>query len=127
MESAKSYIPKDLRNCQYVWVRIDRIRRPLEAPYSGPYLVVSRGEKYFELQLPTGEKRHVSIDRLKPVYMLRNGNHRSSSRNSTTEQEHEPQITTPVENHKSDKYCEPIVKTRSGRRVRFKRHDDFVY
>ena len=61
-----SYIPKELNSCKEVWLRIDRVRRSLEAPYSGPFEVLRRGPKIFTIKLPTGES-HVSIDRLKPV------------------------------------------------------------
>ena len=33
------FIPKELTTCTYVWLRTDRVRKPLEAPYQGPYLV----------------------------------------------------------------------------------------
>ena len=64
-----SYVPKDLRTCPRVWVRVDRVRKSLEAPYTGPYDVIRREQKYFLLQLPQG-KTAVSIDRLKPAYVL---------------------------------------------------------
>ena len=63
-----TYIPKDLFSAPKVWLRIDRVRRPLEAPYSGPFEVLKRADKYFILQLPQGETS-VSIDRLKPAYL----------------------------------------------------------
>ena len=63
-----SYIPSDLRSCSHVWMRIDRVRRSLEAPYSGPHAVVNRFPKYFTLDLPRGITS-VSIDRLKPAYI----------------------------------------------------------
>ncbi|MPD02765.1 hypothetical protein E2C01_098368 [Portunus trituberculatus] len=64
-----SYVPEDLRTCPRVWVRVDRVRKSLEAPYTGPYNAVRREQKYFLLQLPQGETA-VSIDRLKPAYEL---------------------------------------------------------
>ena len=38
----KSYIPTDLKTCERVWLRVDRVRRALEAPYTGPYKVLER-------------------------------------------------------------------------------------
>ena len=58
-----SYVPKDLFSVSKVWLRVDRIRRSLEAPYSGPFTVIERNPKYFILDLPHGPKS-VSIDRL---------------------------------------------------------------
>ncbi|KAK3888151.1 hypothetical protein Pcinc_007795 [Petrolisthes cinctipes] len=31
------YVPLDLLNCPKVWMRVDRVRKSLEAPYTGPY------------------------------------------------------------------------------------------
>ena len=65
--SVKSYVPKDLESCTHVWVRVDRVRRPLEAPYFGPLEVVERGAKCFTLRQISGELITVSVDRLKPA------------------------------------------------------------
>jgi len=62
------YVPDDLSVCSNVWLRVDRIRKSLEAPYSGPYRVLSRAPKFFTIQLPRGPST-VSIDRLKPAYI----------------------------------------------------------
>lgn len=65
--SVGTYIPRELRECSHVWKRIDRVRRPLEAPYEGPFLVIKRRPKNFVIRLPNGSDSVVSIDRLKPV------------------------------------------------------------
>ena len=46
----KSYVPDQLQTCDKVWIRIDRVRKPLEAPYSGPYMVLERTPKYFLIE-----------------------------------------------------------------------------
>ena len=61
------YIPTDLTTCTHVWVRVDRVRHSLEAPYRGPLRVVRRGAKVFVLELPSGALDTVSVDRLKPA------------------------------------------------------------
>ena len=33
----KTFIPSALDNCNFVWLRVDRVRQPLEAPYTGPH------------------------------------------------------------------------------------------
>jgi len=63
----QQYLPKELSNCKKVWVRIDRTRRPLEAPYSGPYKVLERNKNYFKICFTSGKTENVSIHRLKPV------------------------------------------------------------
>ena len=41
------YVPVDLSVCSHVWVRVDRARHSLEAPYRGPLRVVSREAQKF--------------------------------------------------------------------------------
>lgn len=65
-----SYVPKRLTACEFVWVRTDRVRRPLEAPYTGPYPVISRNEKTFVIDVG-GSNQTVSIDRLRPACVAR--------------------------------------------------------
>lgn len=62
----KTYIPPDLKTCSKVWVRVDRIKKALESPYSGPYEVVDRYPNYFRIKLLSGKTDTVSINRLKP-------------------------------------------------------------
>ena len=66
--NSTSYIPKDLFTVPSVWLRVDRVRKPLEAPYSGPFDVLERHSKHFILRLPQGDTS-VSIDRLKPAHL----------------------------------------------------------
>ena len=63
------YIPKDLENCSHVWVRVDRVRRPLESPYIGPLRVMKRSHKFFVVEMPSGKTDSVSINRLKPAHL----------------------------------------------------------
>ena len=60
-------IPKELLTSSHVWLRIDRVKRPLEAPYTGPHKVIRRntiqGTYVIEIN---GQERTVSINRLKP-------------------------------------------------------------
>nr|VZI10406.1 unnamed protein product [Spirometra erinaceieuropaei] len=45
----ESYLEKDLATCSYFYLRCDRVRRPLEPPYDGPFRVISRGTKNFRI------------------------------------------------------------------------------
>lgn len=63
-----SYIPTDLMTCKFVFIREDASQPPLSSPYKGPYLVLSRKIKCFQVQLDT-RTDWISIDRLKPAYI----------------------------------------------------------
>lgn len=54
--------------CAEAWLRIDRIRKPLEAPYSGPYKIVNIDKKNNIIRLMIKDKiETVSLTRVKPV------------------------------------------------------------
>ena len=50
-----SYVPADLKSCDYVFVRKDAHKPPLPSPYRGPFLVLSRTDKSFRVQLSNRE------------------------------------------------------------------------
>ena len=58
--------PSALQTAEYVFIRRDARRAPLQRPYDGPYRVLERGDKTFRVQLGSREEV-VSIDRLKPA------------------------------------------------------------
>lgn len=61
------FVHKALRTCSHVFVRVDTVKRSLQQPYEGPYKVINRSEKHFEV-LVSGKKQNISIDRLKPAF-----------------------------------------------------------
>lgn len=61
------FVHSALKTCTHVFVRIDAVRRSLQQPYEGPYEVVSRNEKQFEVII-NGKKQTISVDRLKPAF-----------------------------------------------------------
>ena len=111
---SRVYVPKDLKICEKVWVRIDRVKKSLEAPYSGPFDIVERYDKYFVVPFPSGSKS-VSIDRLKPYITPKELMIRSTSKRN------------PIRNieKKVDKIVP--VKTRSGRTVKFVNNPNVIY
>ena len=44
------FVHKDLMTTTHVFVRLDRVKRPLESSYDGPYKVISRNEKFHNLK-----------------------------------------------------------------------------
>ncbi|KAL7306185.1 hypothetical protein TKK_0001629 [Trichogramma kaykai] len=65
----KPFVFADLNSCSHVFKRIDRIRKLLEPPYSGPHCVVKRiDQRTYEIEV-NGEAQVVSTDQLKPAHM----------------------------------------------------------
>ncbi|CAH8550920.1 unnamed protein product [Dicrocoelium dendriticum] len=91
----------DLRDCRYVLVRIDTVRKPLTPPYEGPYKVIDRKDKYFVLDR-NGCKDSVSIDRLKPAYIEPLPSQQSSD---ASVPEDDPSPSTPP----TQPMCDPSV------------------
>ena len=63
-----THIHSDLSSCPYVFVRHDGVRKSLQPPYDGPFKVLQRSSKHYTLDI-SGQKKVVSLDRLKPAYM----------------------------------------------------------
>ncbi|GFX19387.1 hypothetical protein TNCV_3015261 [Trichonephila clavipes] len=63
------FVHKDLKSCSHVFLRIDRVKKALEPPYEGPYTVQKKYDKYFTI-LIKDKTVNVSVDRLKPAYLL---------------------------------------------------------
>lgn len=92
------YIPKDLGTATHVFIRQGPARRPLQAAYLGPYEVLRRGPKTFDIDV-AGKTQTVTIDRLKPAYAARED------------------TSVPVQ--QQEEGTAAATKTKSGRVVRF--------
>lgn len=99
-----TFIFKDLAKTTHVFLREDAVRGALKSAYTGPHTVLERGDKVFKIMY-NGKPVTVTIDRLKPAYILQ-----ESEDNSTNDEE----IHSEPEKEK-----EIINKTRSGRHVKF--------
>ena len=60
---------KALSNCDFVFVRIDRLKPALTPPYEGPYKVIRRLRKHFIVDVK-GKHTSISIDRLKHALII---------------------------------------------------------
>jgi cleavage and polyadenylation specificity factor subunit 1 len=63
------FVQKELKSCTEVFVRKDRVKAPLEQPYSGPFKVIEKSDKYFKIEI-NGKQETVSIDRLKAAHRI---------------------------------------------------------
>ena len=125
---AKSYVPEKLQTCDKVWIRVDRVRRPLEAPYSGPYTVLQRTPKYFLVKINNDMDTQVSVDRLKPYIEVQKQTVEKQveekMNNNKTLRDSEQEIN--VRNKKEDS---PMINTKSssGRTVSWKKYNEYYY
>ena len=87
-----SHVSDALSTCTHVFLRVDRVRKPLEPPYNGPYLVIARTDKHFTIEI-NGRKETVSLDRLKPAHIDSTPN---LSSDSPPQPQAPPQVTVPL-------------------------------
>lgn len=115
--SLKTFIFKDLSTASHVFLRDDTVGGSLKPAYSGPFAVVTRGDKVFKI-IVKGKPVTVSIDRIKPAYMLHDTNttDNSSPHTLTHIHHHSPSIDHQILPHSDEKIRKT---TRSGRQVKF--------
>ena len=107
----KSYVSNALSHCTHVFVRNDKVRKPLQPRYDGPFKVLHRNNKHFTLHLKD-RTDVVSLDRLKPAHI---DNTTPLPDQSTTPHSTAPPVPT------TSTPITPRV-TRSGRHVRWPKH-----
>lgn len=63
------FVHKNLYDCTHVWLREDAVKKSLQPPYSGPYLVIKRISDYlFSIDI-LGKIVNVLTERLKPIFL----------------------------------------------------------
>lgn len=103
------YVPKGLQHCSHVFLREGPMRGSLQPPYVGPYKVLQRNTKTFDIEVK-GKKQTVTIDRLKPAYIS------EKAPGKTTEQSSNPAQTVAKDDNNRNT---AEKRTRSDRAVRF--------
>ena len=111
LQSRPVYISKALDSCTHVFIRQVQVQKPLDMPYKGPYNVLTRADKYFELDLD-GRRDTVSLDRLKPAFIDTAYDNEEGTGTPT-----EYNTTAPETSIRSQRY-----QTRSARSVRTLNH-----
>lgn len=99
-----------------MFLREDAIRKPLVPPYSGPHRVVKRSEKNFVILLRDKEVV-VSIDRVKPAYLLAE----ESTTSGKTDLQPSPEDfaqAKPTQTSQTEPTEIPGYRTRTGRLVK---------
>lgn len=79
----KTYVPKLLTDCPFVFVRVDKVKPPLKQPYEGPFKVEKRFRKHYVINI-NGKNSSISIDRLKPAFgIFQEDNNKSTKQKKT--------------------------------------------
>lgn len=66
----ENQISEEFKSCSHVYLLVSAVKKPLQRPYVGPFKVISKGAKAFEILLDDGRSDFVSIDRLKPARVI---------------------------------------------------------
>lgn len=64
----KPFVSPHLKTATHVFVRHDAVKKPLQMPYDGPFKVIDRSEKFYNINV-NGKTKNISIDRLKPAFL----------------------------------------------------------
>lgn len=64
----KPFIHPKLNDATHVFVRKEGIKTSLNPPYNGPFMVLQRHNKHFQVNV-NGKLQNISIDRLKPAFL----------------------------------------------------------
>ena len=111
-----THLPEKLKTASHVWVRVDRLRKPLEAHYQGPFEKVRITDDTVTI-LARGKETTVSIDRVKPAVIPSDYVEDGKPTNAPNAQT----LAAPATTSSSKK------STRSGRTVHIKEDDDYIY
>ena len=109
------FIHPHLHACSHVFIRHDGIKKPLQAPYKGPYKVIKRQEKYFTV-LINEQSKNISLDRLKPAFGIYDSTVESPT---TTHQASSTSTSLPAPVSSTRHDFGKVRETSTGRRVRF--------
>lgn len=58
-ESNRIFVHPQLTNCEKLFLRYDRVTKPIVAPYTGPHMVLKKTDKHFVIE--NNNTRHRSI------------------------------------------------------------------
>ncbi|XP_043063192.1 uncharacterized protein LOC122319660 [Drosophila yakuba] len=82
----KMFLLKGIDKCTHVFLRIDAVKQPLEPPYTGPYEIIKRdNDRVFTIRID-GKDSAVSVDRLKPVFLVKDDKQFDSEESNPTPQ-----------------------------------------
>ncbi|BES87356.1 Reverse transcriptase (RNA-dependent DNA polymerase) [Nesidiocoris tenuis] len=118
--STKIFHHPDLNICTHVYIRQDGVKPSLQRPYAGPYKVVKRDQKTFQVVI--GRRTViVSRDRVKPAFTSGDSQHRLAPTTLGPINLRHPSTSSTQRTSQTQDQALPRTTTRSGRRVHFPR------
>ncbi|CAE1238599.1 unnamed protein product [Acanthosepion pharaonis] len=118
-QPVNSYIPQHLRDCKFVFVRNDAVRRPLTPAYQGPFQVLRRTDKHLTIKRANSTDT-IAIDRTKPAFLeKRQYDANPALRPPNAIPAHPTDAADAAPQTSNDTPATPVRQTRSGRRVTF--------
>lgn len=88
------FVFKEMETTSHVFLRKDFLGGKLRPTYDGPHKVLRRDGKIFKLQI-NGKETDVSIDRLKPAFIMRDEEASTEKEKETTEPRRSTRISRP--------------------------------
>ncbi|GFW49477.1 uncharacterized protein TNCV_3059841 [Trichonephila clavipes] len=119
------FVHKDLKSCSHVFLRIDRVKKALEPPYEGPYTVQKKYDKYFTI-LIKDKTVNVSVDRLKPAYLLAVDNQNEQTSVGQKNEISNWKELSPMPDEQSTTSCGRKIKTKIHSSVELCREKDQI-
>lgn len=106
------FIQKDLDSCTHVFLRCDRVKAPLEPPYTGPHKVLERiTDKLYRIEIE-GVGHNISIERLKSGHTVRSDETMMENASDQRSQNSAPKNAKPLDSgKKTDKTVKFSTKT----------------
>lgn len=108
------FIHPDLQSSNYAFIRCDKVKIGLQPPYEGPYRILEKTSKFFKM-LVKDKPKNISVDRLKPAFVLEESLPTPTNSESTIVPENIKSSSSP---EATDQHHQA---TRSGRKVKFPR------
>ncbi|KMQ83185.1 gag pol polyprotein [Lasius niger] len=85
---AATFIFQDMKTASHAFMRRELLGGALQPPYEGPYKIIKRGDKVITLHR-NGKDINVSVDRLKPAYILQEDDIETNQQQQTKKEQPE--------------------------------------
>ncbi|GFV12195.1 transposon Ty3-I Gag-Pol polyprotein [Trichonephila clavipes] len=103
---SKNFVHSKLNDCTHVFLHVDKISPSMSEPDTGPHKVLSRNDKHITINI-NGKKSCVSLDRVKPAFVLKDLHNTIPDPIISAESSHPHPLTTNIQTTKSGRRLLP--------------------